>query len=179
MWIWFPLLFFFYHRYPCTRATCKGASNSSQVRRRLGADATVNNFGTDTLGCWRISANKSDACQSHSLQCQSGAIGIFCGSCDDGFYYSSTDLFCRPCDDLKQKTLAILSTYIFVGVVVGMLYSGFLRIPQSMQHSMMLGLFQHFDSGTLRVVWSNYQVRYVLKLMLIIHSYVPFVSSSL
>jgi hypothetical protein len=147
--------------YPCTRATCKGASgsfnSSSQVRRRLGADDYVND-DSNSLDCWRISANKSDVCQSDALQCTAGAIGPLCGGCDVGFFYSSTDLVCQSCSTLKRSTIVLLAVFILIIVVMGLLNNGVLSTPDLLQRSYIYGLFRRLDSGIFRVVWSNYQV---------------------
>jgi len=58
----------------------------------------------------------------------------------------------------ELKTLIILAVGLFIVAVMGALYSGMLRIPEGMQRTWIFGVFQHFDSGSLRVVWSNYQV---------------------
>jgi hypothetical protein len=143
--------------YPCTRKTCYGALGSSDssglTQRRLSSH---DNSGS--LNCWRRLATKSDVCQSDTLQCKEGAIGPLCGSCDDGFYYFSTDLICLPCNSPKHKTIILLLAYTFIGVAIGTFYSGSLRIPEGMQRNWIFGVLQRIDTGALRVVWSNYQV---------------------
>jgi hypothetical protein len=148
--------------YACSRSTCKGVmssygSSSLREQRRLNANATVDD-GADSLDCWRLSANKSDVCQSDVLQCTLGATGPLCGSCDDGYFFSTNDLLCQSCSAPKQRTVIFLSLYLIIGAVVVSLYTGILNIPNRMQQTVIFGILNKFDSGTLRVVWSNYQV---------------------
>ena len=146
--------------YACSRATCMGASfdSLSQVRRRLINDDASADDEEVSFECWRFSANESDVCKSNALQCTQGAIGPLCGSCDTGFYYSSTELVCLPCNSIKRKTLIQMMAYLFIGVMVGPLYCGSRHVPKGAQHMWIFGVFQRLDSGTIRVVWSNYQV---------------------
>ena len=139
--------------------TCKGYSNSlSQVRRRmLNADVSVDD-DANSLDCWRISANKSSICQSNSLQCTFGAIGPLCGACDVGFFYSSTDLLCHSCSAPVLTNIVLLAVGVVVAIIMGTLKTGLLRVPEYMQRTSVYGALYRLDSGTLRVVWSNYQV---------------------
>lgn len=139
--------------------TCKGYSNSlSQVRRRmLNADVSVDD-DANSLDCWRISSIKSNLCESDSLQCTLGATGPLCGSCESGYFYSSTALVCQPCNSAKLKNLIVPGIGLFIGIVVAALYSKTLFIPEGMRRTWIFFVFQRLDSGTLRVVWSNYQV---------------------
>ena len=149
-----------FRSYACTRKTCKGASDSGTVsewQRRLIVD-------DDKLDCWSIFTNASDSCTSDSLQCTLGSTGPLCGSCDAGFFYSSSDYVCQSCSNSHvSKAVSVLVVGLVVGVLAGSLYSGVLEVPKGMQNTWIVGLFQRIDSGILRVVWSNYQVLFCLK----------------
>ena len=114
----------------------------------------------NSLDCWRFSASKSDACQSDVLQCTPGAIGPLCGSCDAGFFYSSTLLVCQSCKTHTVKNVVVIVVVFLICVLGGMLYTGRLRIPECIQRTWIFGIIRRLDSGTLRVVWSNYQVKF-------------------
>ena len=127
------------------------------MRRRLTTEASLVD-DADLLDCWRNSMIESDICQSSSLQCTSGAIGPLCGGCDTGFFYSTTDLLCHPCSAPVLATVILLVVGLFLVVIIGALYTGLLRIPVVIRQTWVYGALSRLDSGTFRVVWSNYQV---------------------
>ena len=155
-----------FHSYMCTRKTCKGASSlnvTSQLRRRLDANVSVNDAASaaednaNSIDCWRISVNKSTACQSDALQCKTGAIGPLCGGCDFEYYFSSMNKLCESCSNV-YKTVAELAVVFFIVIVLGTNSKRLMHVTEGMRCAWITGVFQRFDSGTLRVVWSNYQV---------------------
>jgi hypothetical protein len=151
----------------CTRNTCKGFSSSnitSRLQRRLVANVSSNHASVNaadddanSIDCWRISVNKSSVCQSDALQCTTGAIGPLCGGCDFGYYFTSMKKLCESCTNV-YKTVAELAVLFFIAIVLGTNSNRLVRIPEGMRCAWITGVFQRFDSGTLRVVWSNYQV---------------------
>jgi hypothetical protein len=143
----------------CPRETCdpkhKGASSSSIRRhRRLGEN------------CWDMTLAYGDlgdgVCNSDELMCMAGSGGPLCGSCTDGFVYSSAGRVCAECD--TQRRAVVLGGCGGIGIVAIAVYAGARHFRRGkllkwVAGSWVLGIAKQVDSSALRVAWSNYQVK--------------------
>lgn len=59
-----------------------------------------------------------------------------------------------------MKKIVIILVGLSIAIVVSSLYSGLIPIPKDKRTLWILGILRHIDSGTIRVVWSNYQVTF-------------------
>jgi hypothetical protein len=149
--------------YKCPRSTCSptpAANKKRSQRRQLGSSG-----GGAVTGCWNAAEYTSHegACNSDSLLCSHGARGPLCGSCDDGFIYSSAERVCVACGVSQTRVLVAVGVVLFVAFfAVGLRSSAHhfrqLSLSKWAESSWVLGTLRQIDSGALRVAWSNYQV---------------------
>lgn len=131
--------------YGCSRSTCKGSQSSS---------------------CWRIEyftnmSNMSmiEKCGLDELLCASGSHGALCGSCSNGFSYSSSEKKCKSCNNSNMAPVFVLIALVLFACLVALL------LPRGYTPSKVLFFSQWLQGstkclppGTFRVLWSNYQV---------------------
>lgn len=124
--------------YRCPRLTCKGSK-------------------PDSSECWQ-STNISK-CDADALLCHTGARGPLCGSCSEGFLYSSSLQKCVGCGEswglvgfiaLVIIAVAVQATKIrlqktFVSVVGT-------QLIETVKYSRFWGTARQIDSGTFRVL---------------------------
>jgi hypothetical protein len=97
-------------------------------------------------------------CDPGELLCTDGAAGPLCGSCLDGFTYSSSERQCAACDVAWLSAGVLLGALLAAGCIVLALRSGRVRLPGCLERSWLVGAMRSVDSGTTRVVWGTYQI---------------------
>jgi hypothetical protein len=146
--------------YRCPRDTCNPANNAG------GDPANSRRVSVSKESCW-LSASYSTheydddyVCSTDKLLCMEGARSPLCGSCDDGYIYSSAERVCLTCDVSQARAFAVAA----VAVAALIALSLFLwvrkvgKLPSCMEDSWAWGVLKQVDGGALKVVWSNYQV---------------------
>ena len=124
--------------YRCPRLTCKGSDPD------------------DYQECW--TASNISRCSARKLLCVTGAKGPLCGSCVQGFVYSSSQRTCIECGESWIFAGSLLGAGLAVGCFVLGLYMGRLTLPAFLENSVFAAILRDVDSGTFRVVFNAYQL---------------------
>ena len=156
----------------------------------------------DPLACWHRAAfiNASEAayarslqssdyslqldllqCSEHRLMCTPGSVGPLCGSCEEGFVFSSSARICVNC---KKSITFIPSLILGISLIVAVtIRSALLKVRKQGRHEPLrqrlsrlcpalfsdvpLGSstkhknknpFRHLDRGMLKVAWATFQI---------------------
>jgi len=96
-------------------------------------------------------------CNSDSLQCAKGSHGALCGSCKDGYIFSSTEQNCIRCGEAWINVIPML-IFLMLGIVFVYLVRTDRITFGNCASDSWLGMLRRIDSGLMRVVWSNYQI---------------------
>ena len=133
--------------YLCIRKTCAGAAKEGGLV-----------FEPE---CWTPQAldAPTSSCSADDLLCTRGAHGRLCGSCLDGFEFSSMSQQCESCpSNLWVYPTIFLAVGVAVAVLASLVYTGTLVIPPIIRESSLFGLFRVADAGSVKVLFSTYQV---------------------
>ena len=135
----------------CPRQTCTGASEEQPGGRRL------------TVGdsCWAkrsYSPGSNLTCNADELLCTTGAAGPLCGSCVEGYSYSSSTLTCIECNDAGFHAALVIGACLVLGALALALFAGRLKVPAWLSRSWPVQTLRQIDGGALRVCWATYQV---------------------
>jgi hypothetical protein len=106
-------------------------------------------------------ANRGIMCSSDELLCMVGANSPLCGSCDDGFIFSSAERICVPCGISNERAFTVFGACAAVtlfGLVLHIWVRRIGKLPAFIEKSWVWGVLKQIDDGALRVAWSNYQV---------------------
>jgi hypothetical protein len=121
----------------------------------------------EVKSCWDFRSYSGNVgyekgrCNADELLCVPGANGPLCGSCKDGFIYSSADRTCIACKASMARVIVALGTLACVALLVALT---FVRarpsraLAEFMKTFWLWGILRQVDGGALRVAWSNYQV---------------------
>jgi hypothetical protein len=148
--------------YRCPRATCDPAGADSIVgttrQRALAAPSQ---------SCWAAASylgengDEGIACSPDILMCSDGARSPLCGSCEEGFIYSSSKRVCTACA-ASQLRAGVITGVCAVLTLLTILIVWWVRrhreLPSWLAKCSLWGIFKHVDGGALKVAWSNYQV---------------------
>jgi hypothetical protein len=111
----------------CHRKTCivKATANVSScwlVACYADADMYFSaDDGTVNIEC------KSSVCEGKSLQCMEGSDGVLCGSCSDGYTYSSSAQTCLACEiGSWDKDVGFIVICVAIGAGCMILFLGYL-----------------------------------------------------
>ena len=144
--------------YECIRRTCIGSvENAAMETRRLAGSGTEVGYNSS---CWSLDnyAHNGAYCDTNTLLCRYGSYGPLCGSCVDTFVYSTIDDDCQECTSswIFGTIFLILGS---IGLTIFALFHwGYLHLPVYARRWWLIGITDHLDSGTFRVVWSTYQI---------------------
>jgi len=129
--------------YPCTRQTCAGTSTNPS-----------------NASCWtKVDYLNTTRCHSDELQCRDGSYGPLCGSCREGYIYSSTNQVCNTCQDAGVFAAVVLGAGAVLIVAPFLaLFWGLCTLPQWLQRCWLVGVARNLDSGTLRIIVSTYTI---------------------
>jgi len=64
----------------------------------------------------------------------------------------------QACEVNLKKLVYALAGVAAALAVTGLYYGGFLALPASLQQSSVVGTLRQLDTGTLRVLWSTFQI---------------------
>jgi hypothetical protein len=151
--------------YKCPRATCAPAeAQTTYLRLVRGLEPP------DASLCWDMAAytngdgTSGSSCNSDRLLCKDGSHGALCGSCDNGFIYSSAERVCVACAASIDRVLALVGAAVGAALVGGAVYfsGAHHRLPACSALSWVMDIAREVDSGALRVAWANYQVNLLL-----------------
>jgi len=93
-------------------------------------------------------------CGSTKLLCLEGAEGPLCGSCKEGYLYSSETNSCKSCNDSRFKT----STYVIMGFIIVLGCTVIVIYFSGQKFQDAKKFLSGFDSGSLKVLWVTYQI---------------------
>lgn len=135
----------------CPRATCIGSGDQAKNSSSL---------------CWKKEAYNvsssvyADCSNDDSLQCVIGSYGPLCGSCQVNYVYSSVKQYCVSCDTSLVILILICCMLVCsVLFVVILKYTNFAsRYCGILCSSQLVTLLRKADSGTLRILFNNYQI---------------------
>ena len=74
------------------------------------------------------------------------------------YYYSALSNACEPCTGAWGNTLFVAVGVLLALGVAALLATGHLPIPTALTSSSLVGLFSKLDSGSLKVIFSTYQI---------------------
>jgi len=131
------------------------ASDEVEVYR-CPRDTCVGSSPTKFPSCW--SAENVTSCAS-DLLCSTGAVGPLCGACKEDFTYSSVNRKCSPCEEANTLTLAMGGAVVVAVLVALAFHHELVALPHAARASWFAQTLLVLDSGTLKIVWSTYQVR--------------------
>ena len=131
------------------------ASDEVEVYR-CPRDTCVGSSPTEFPSCW--SAENVTSCAS-DLLCSAGAVGPLCGACKGDFTYSSVNRMCSPCEEASTLTLATGGVVVVAVFVALAFHHGSVALPHAVRASWFAQTLFALDSGTLKIVWSTYQVK--------------------
>jgi hypothetical protein len=132
------------------------SSTSSGDRRRLSV----------SKGCALLENYNATDC-APTLSCKKGSTGPLCGACEDNWRYSSSSKKCEKCGDVLNwvEAFLMMSVVAVLVAIVFALRSGDVNIPSSMHflcgaklHIPFIGMLYHLESGTIKVMWSTFQI---------------------
>lgn len=86
-----------------------------------------------------------------------GSGGVLCGSCLDGFTYSSASLQCVECGSAAGTPVVVVVIFAAI-LAVGLLYLYGVTVPTWMLRLPPFNILKHLDSGMLKVLWATMQV---------------------
>ena len=144
--------------YECIRRTCIGSIENAAAESRLLAEANTELIHNSS--CWSLEnyANNGAYCDPNLLLCRYGSYGPLCGSCIETFIYSTIE------DDCQECTSSWIFGTIFITLggfglgIFALFHFGYFRLPLYARRWWLVGITEHLDSGTFRVVWSTYQI---------------------
>jgi len=79
-------------------------------------------------------------------------------ACLTYYVYSSVDRVCSPCEQATTRTLGMIGGLLLGVLLVLALHQGWVPLPLAVQTSWFVETLLALDSGTLRIIWSTYQV---------------------
>ena len=123
--------------FPCARSTCKGVKNFSAHE-----------------SCWGAAGYEetSGRCVPDRLLCNKGSTGYLCGSCIDGFTFSSAQAKCVKCGSSNSTLPLILAAVLVVVAVVAVaLYVNGFKPPPVVARMAVFQSLGKLDKGTLKV----------------------------
>lgn len=125
----------------CDYGTCKGSYPEESRCWDAGSNCTISDYD--------------------ALLCTKGAFGPKCGACSTGFVYSATKSICIACDNEDKRGFIILIAVAIFGVLATILQFKEVRdaIPVRLKKGWLLGSLQFLNDGTVRVLYTNYQVQ--------------------
>jgi hypothetical protein len=110
--------------------------------------------------CWTLGAyeENSAVCRASALLCMPGSTGPLCGSCEYGYVYSTTSQTCSLCATSAVKAITKVGAMLMLVGVAMSTYAGWLKFPEFVRRSWIVGVISQLDNGAIRVIWSNYQI---------------------
>jgi hypothetical protein len=144
--------------YECIRQTCKGSTENAARESRVLVktdDESVYNSS-----CWSSDkyAENDAYCDANALLCRYGSFGPLCGSCIDTFIYSTIEDDCQECTSSWIFGTVFLILGSIALAIFALFHWGYLHLPVYARRWWLVGVTEHLDSGTFRVVWSTYQI---------------------
>lgn len=121
--------------YLCERETCQGAVKGSD--------------------CWNRASFFTPACQDSTLTCKEGSLGPLCGSCMDGFTYSSSLRVCTTCADWTVSVVITSGALVCIGFLGYVSNKCPRRLPLSIIVSWSLAIVKHIDMAKYKILWST------------------------
>jgi hypothetical protein len=131
-------------------------TNSSGTSRRLSIPSV----------CALLKNYNSTQCAS-TLSCAEGSTGPLCGACEDHWRYSSVSKRCEPCSQVLNwfEAFTMIVLVVILVIIVFTIRSGDVPVPKSLQsvfgkqiHIPLIGIIYHIERGTLKVLWTTFQI---------------------
>ena len=137
-------------------------ASAGQVHRCFRKTCTGTGSNPINTTCWEKDyyfGSFNNSCDSNELQCRNGAEGPLCGSCANGFTYSSTNQRCVSCRGAEiVSNVVVALTLLILIIPVTALYGGFVALPVCIKSSRFFAAVSQLDSGTFRIIISTYQI---------------------
>jgi len=145
----------------CYRATCIGASLNKSMNDCWGVRDDRWSFQTlesSNGNTTNQSGVQTFDCGENRLLCLPGSRGPLCGSCDQGYIYSSTSRVCTSCSANRVYAAVAIGVCLACCVCAFGLYAGYVRLPTWVAESSTVGILRQLDSGMFRICWSTLQI---------------------
>lgn len=138
--------------YKCPRNTCKGGRKKSYV---VFNNSSNNETTTSYVSCWVYGNYNNSVCihNEEDLQCEEGAIGPLCGSCEQDYTYNAVLNACERCrGDGDINILYYVGLIILIFIIL--VYFIYLYCGQSY----FIQLLRSIDIGSLKILIVTYQI---------------------
>jgi hypothetical protein len=123
----------------CSRNTCKGVN-------------------PDNSSCWNMAGARDFLNCAEEDMCVAGSFGPLCGACEDQYVYSPANEVCTSCTTHERQAFATVAILTVFSAIAFVLYFEYVKLPEQLKRTYIVGSLSMVDTGTLRVAYSTYQI---------------------